>query len=90
MAKMRSLYKKDGAGKVRFWSVTAKKPGTLEQRFGVVHGSVTVREKECETKFKGQSNERSPIEQARILKDRRIKKKKEDGYVETLTEAQKQ
>ncbi len=86
---MYTLYKKDSKGKMRVWKAYTE--GTsLIQEYGLVDGKQASSSKECKPKNIGRANETTGPEQAKLELESKVLSKRDEGYVDTIDEAQSQ
>lgn len=85
---MRTLYKKDSSGKIRFLTISTD-AGFLIQESGVVGTTSPVRNiSVCEAKNVGRANATTPEEQAIAEAASKITEKLRLGYFDTMEEAE--
>lgn len=84
---MRTLYKKDNKGKIRFWRITTAR-NILLQESGIIGGKGVTHNKICTSKNVGKSNETSPEQQALLELESEYQSKLTEGYFETIGKAE--
>lgn len=80
------LYKKDSKGKLRIFKICTK-GDNLIQESGLIDGKLVLHSKVCTPKNVGKSNETTGKEQAISELESEWKQKQDEGYFETLLEA---
>lgn len=83
----KSLYKLDSKGKVRILTVSTDK-GKLMQESGLLDGKRVTHISTSKPKNVGRSNETNATEQAVLEAESKLKKKLDEGYFETIKEAE--
>ena len=86
----KTIYKLDSKGKLRYLTISTK--DNLVVQTSGLQGSpnAVTHESECIGKNIGKSNETTPQEQATLEAKAKLKAKLEEGYYETIEEAQKE
>ena len=86
----KTIYKLDSKGKLRYLKISTK-DNFVVQTSGLQNSpNAITHESECIGKNIGKSNETTPQEQAILEAKAKIKAKLEEGYYETIQEAQKE
>lgn len=85
---MVTLFKKDSKGKLRIWTIRSDGAELIEN-YGLVDGKQARNNKTCKGKNTGKSNETSPSEQAKLELVSRVNKKRDEGYFDTVYEAER-
>ena len=80
------LYKKDSSGKIRVYK-TYTDGDILHQLTGVFEGNLVPNSTVCKPKNVGRSNETTGSEQAILEMESRLRSKLDEGYFETIEEA---
>jgi len=83
---MKTLYKKDSKGKLRFLDISTD-GDTVVQVSGLVDGKHVTNVSQCEGKNIGRSNETTPEEQAELQAEAKYVKKLKEGYFDNTYEA---
>lgn len=83
----KSLYKLDSKGKVRILTISTDK-GKLMQESGLLDGKRVTHTSTSKPKNVGRSNETNATEQAVLEAESKLKKKLDEGYFETIKEAE--
>lgn len=81
------IYKKDSKGKIRFLHIYSY-GGQVIQKSGLVGGQVVTHSSQAKPKNVGRSNETTTVEQARLEAEAKLKAKLDEGYFETVEEAE--
>ncbi len=81
------IYKKDSKSKIRFLHVYSYE-GQVVQKSGLVGGQVITHSSQAKPKNVGRSNETTMVEQARLEAAAKLKAKLDEGYFETVEEAE--
>jgi len=84
---MRQLYKKDSKGKTRIWTIDVVADTIIEQS-GLLDGKLVSHTKVIKGKNLGRSNETNAHQQAQLQAMAKTKKKKDEGYFNTIKEAE--
>lgn len=83
------LYKVDSKGKTRVLEIYAQDDKVI-QKYGILGGKMITNESACVGKNIGKSNETTPQQQAVLEAESKLKKKLDEGYVDTPEEASTQ
>lgn len=83
----KTVYKTDSKGKVRVLTISTSQ-GNLTQESGLLGGKLVARTSLSKSKNVGRSNETTPQEQAILEAESKLKKKLDEGYFNTIKEAQ--
>lgn len=83
----KTIYKKDSKGKIRMLKISTNE-GTLTQESGLLGGKTVIHTSQSNPKNVGRSNETTSTEQARLEAQSKLQKKLDEGYFETIEEAQ--
>lgn len=83
------LYKKDSKGKIRVCNLRTN-GAELIQESGLIDGKLVLHSKICTPKNVGKSNETTGEQQAILELESEWKQKKDEGYFETVKEAEKE
>lgn len=89
--KIGPLYAKASTGKIKEWQITAVEEGNrvvLNTMTGYVNGKKTTATKDIKGKNIGKKNETSPWEQAILTAQSKERKKRDEGYFDTIEEAE--
>ncbi len=88
---MKTIYKKDNKGNIRYLKISTNYQGYLTQTSGILQtNNPTIHTTLCKGKNIGKINETSPRQQAENEAASKIKEKLRQGYFETIEEAQKE
>ena len=82
----KTLYKKDSKDKIRIWRIRTD-DSTIIQQSGILDGKLAENKKEAKAKNIGKINETTPVEQAKLELESEYKSKLDEGYFETIKEA---